>query len=755
MGGSSSQTIGYRYFFSILRGLCRGPVDSIVQIDVADKQAWPATKSELAGYDDEGNPIYEDIPLSEPQTVSGDITIDAGNLFGGDKGEGGIKGTLNVLMGDANQTVHPRVQSILGGLVPAFRGVVTTFFDGLICSNNPYPKSWSWRVRRALRGWDDDTPWYPAKARIVMCGDIHAMNPAHIIYQCLTSKEWGRGLSASDWINEESFIAAANTLADECFGLCMTWNRTTPLDDFVGGVIDHIGAALYPARETGRMTIRLFRQDYDPESLPVFGYDTGLLEIAEDDGTTSEELRNEIMVKYMDPLIKDFRMVRVQNIAALQALGGTSSETIEYAGLPTADLALRIAQRDLRARGLPLRRFKLVFDRRGTPIEPGSVFRIADQDIGIANMVLRAGRVEDDTSGDGKITVVAVEDVFGLPNVSYIDPEPGETTPQDRNPRPALAYAAFEAPYANLVARMTPADLSYVQPEAGYVVTVGRSPTNFSIGFTALQAAGGAALADAGAGTFTPTGKVAPMTAASDTVVLTGGVSLLQLQEGEPLLIGNEIMGIEQITSSTDSTATVKVLRGCYDTVPTPHAENEPAWLFETFNHVSTTEYLEGETITTKMLTRTSSGVLDEADAPTMTTEMAARQYRPYPQGNLKIESNGAMTHFGLVTQIKGDLVMSWSARNRLTQADRLVGQSEGDIPAETDTEYRVRILDENDVEKLSRTYPISATGASIPESDLVAAGVSLSEFTLEVWSKRGAYDSLQRYRIPLEHTLA
>ncbi|WP_220785248.1 hypothetical protein, partial [Bacillus sp. BML-BC021] len=70
------------------------------------------------------------------------VRINAPELFGGDKGEGGLDGTLDVLFGDEDQGGLPRLAAMLGGLGPAFRGISTCFYSGLVTSVNPYPKKW-------------------------------------------------------------------------------------------------------------------------------------------------------------------------------------------------------------------------------------------------------------------------------------------------------------------------------------------------------------------------------------------------------------------------------------------------------------------------------------------------------------------------------------------------------------------------------------------------------------------------------------
>ncbi len=137
--------IGYKYYMDLHMGLCRGPVDQLVQVNVGDREAWPVPyrESDVSG----GGAVD---PVEDNSTVF----ISAAEIFGGDKKEGGILGDLYVLMGAATQTLPAFVRSAIGGLLPAFRVITTVFFHGLLCVNNPYPKSWSFRVRRWSKGWE-------------------------------------------------------------------------------------------------------------------------------------------------------------------------------------------------------------------------------------------------------------------------------------------------------------------------------------------------------------------------------------------------------------------------------------------------------------------------------------------------------------------------------------------------------------------------------------------------------------------------
>lgn len=91
MGGKGSKkvTVGYRYYWDVQAGIGRGPVNEIVAISADDKTVFAGT----------------------PGQVTGNMTvvIDKPDLFGGDDtgGEGGVKGTLDIMMGEPDQVPPP------------------------------------------------------------------------------------------------------------------------------------------------------------------------------------------------------------------------------------------------------------------------------------------------------------------------------------------------------------------------------------------------------------------------------------------------------------------------------------------------------------------------------------------------------------------------------------------------------------------------------------------------------------------------
>lgn len=171
MGGSKKQTVGYRYFMGLHFAICQGPVDALLQINAGDRNAWDGTvrtspiRIKWAMLEAEIN-----MPIPEsgggPATESKQIRIVAPELFGGDKKEGGIMGWADVMMGEDTQQPNDYLVSQLGTPMPAFRGILSLVFrKGMVGAMNPYPKPWSFKVRRIHGGWGGPA-WFPEVAAV-------------------------------------------------------------------------------------------------------------------------------------------------------------------------------------------------------------------------------------------------------------------------------------------------------------------------------------------------------------------------------------------------------------------------------------------------------------------------------------------------------------------------------------------------------------------------------------------------------------
>ena len=858
MGKSKKTTIGYRYFMGLHMGLCRGPVDAIRQIRVGGKVAWTGKV-----------------------TSNSTIRINQPNLFGGDEQEGGVDGELVVLMGHKDQPRHAGLATMLGGLVSAFRGVATMYFDGLVCAMSPYPKEWTPLVQKTKAGWHNNQVWFPEMAEIWMSGyrndyndqwaykveepgssadyssanfddstwpmgrggfgtnappgssltvgtfvpggvgravwirrqinipadvtvniyhddgawlwvdgvaqplesisyyhsrallpagmhqlalkvmdgvpsgspnmfagiavesedadlQIYGMNPAHILYRLYTDPRIGRGLKP-ERLDDESWRAAAATWYSEGLGLCMKWSRSGSIAEFAQSVIDHAGAVIYTSRSTSKLVLKAIRDDYELEDLPLFTPDTGLLSVEDDATSTQQGGINEIIVKYFDPLEKSDKAVREKNLGLVLAMNGiTTSEEVEYKGVPTEALARRLARRDLKAKSGLIKRFKVRLDRRAAELMPGHVFRISDPERGIANMVLRAGKVEHGQITDGAITVTALQDVFGLPANVYRAPEENGYVPPNSSPRVPSIQTAMEVPFRELVQALGQAQALAIDPAAGYLHAGAVAPTALSESF-ALDAR--VAPADfktvVESGAFCPGGFLAEaIDAFAISAKLKEGIGLSEVDIGSAALIGSEIVRVDAIDLTT---SIVTIARGCADTVPAPHGADTSMICYDLWGADDKTEYIAGVSVEAKLRTRTSQGLLSSGLAPTQVLTFASRAARPYPPGRLKI--NGKPSPDALAT---GNAVVEWVHRDRTIQADQLIDADQASIGPETGTTYSVECFYGEDAVPVHTETGLLGTSATVPFG-------SAGTYRLTVKSHRDGLECWQSQAIQLD----
>lgn len=704
--GGGNQTIGYHYYMSLFMGIGRGPVDEITEIRVGDKTVWQGSAS--------NNNIR---------------AINAPEVFGGEKKEGGIQGPFRVMMGEQDQIIPgaesvnvngfggiggiagallgitgaggpyggnktlPALKTMIGGLMGEFRGRVTVWFDGLICSMNPYPKEWKFRLNRSLKGWYLGNAWYAAQARIMLAGGaIKAMNPAHMIYECCTNPQWGRGLASSRM--GTSFQTVADTLVAEGFGMCLAWYRKEDIDVFIQSVLDHIGGTMYLDRETGLVELKLFRADYDPDEIPTFDENNGLLEITDDDTGATDASYNEVIVSGHDPITNEAIQGRAHNLAARMAQGAPATLDKEYKGLPTVELCQRVAQRDLKLASVGLRKFTVVFDRRAWRITPGSVFKINDSRRGIRNLILRAGDIEDSEMVQGRITIKATQDVFGMPLTTFAAPVDRDWSPPSVEAVPPVGAAIFEAGYRDVFRKLGQAEAQAAQEDDAWIGSFAGQPQ-----LTALQydlysrVQGEENYTSGGSHSFTGTALIVGALTATQTEFSVAQVRGFDNDlVGDALRVGNEIMRVDAYDSETN---TFTVARGCADTWPEAHAAGARVWLADDDSGSDGRSYAAGETVQAMHLTRTTSDLLSPDEAVIVSLALKGRAARPYPPVNVLIDSDSIFDDAAMGEQ-HDEPILEWEGRNRIVQADQLVSYFEPGIAEEDGTTYRVRVYNGN-----------------------------------------------------------
>lgn len=734
MGSSNkAQTVGFRYFMGVHIAISHGPVDSVLELIGGETTAWT------------GN-----------VTANGSIGINQPNLFGGEKREGGWVGTVDVMMGESNQAKNPYLVSKINGPVPAYRGLVSLVFRGaqsaaynpitgevryytansfMWSTGNPYFKAPWVRIRRVKKGWSrGNTVWYEAKAQIG-----RDMNPAHIVYECLTNLEWGMGYSPAD-IDDASFRAAADTLFDENFGLSLLWMEQATIEDFIKIILNHVDGTVRIDLRTGLFQLRLIRNDYDIDDIPQLTTDE-ILSVESFQRTAWGDTANEIVVKYTDRNQAD-ATIAVQDLACIEAQGALVSVTREYIGIREGDLAARVATRDLTNVTTPLAKVTLTCNRIAYDWDVTDVFALTWPRLGIDKVAFRIIKINKGTLIEGKITIEAIEDIFGMPTASYVAPADTEWVDPINLPQPALHQRAMEVPYWDIVRTTSAADLAYLEEGYGFGMTMGVIPTSDSFDYSLNASPNNGSYTYVARGSFTPSGVLVsamPIGPGPISFEIQGVYGVDDIEVGTYAYIDNEAFAI---TAFNIDTAVITAQRAVLDTVPAAHLAGARIYFPDNANAgYDLTQRTVGETVYYKLLPSTGKGTLDIANAQPLSLAFTQRAERPYPPANVTVSGQ----YFP--TSLFGSVSLNWANRNREQQTVDLVGFTAGNITPEVDQTTTVRLYSGNTLLRTVSGLTTTSWSYSVAQD---AADGAVQELRLELESSRDGLASWQRHNITI-----
>lgn len=161
-GGGKEQTVGYKYYTGMHMALCKGPVDRLIRIRVDERVVASSSGEGGTGF--------------APVNGSLSVNIQQSEIFGGESREGGISGQVDFMDGGLLQGVNSYLQSVLGGIVPAFRGVASLVLRQVYIGVNPYMKKWDVRLKRIFKREDGSPQWNPLLAEIGNSVPINIQN---------------------------------------------------------------------------------------------------------------------------------------------------------------------------------------------------------------------------------------------------------------------------------------------------------------------------------------------------------------------------------------------------------------------------------------------------------------------------------------------------------------------------------------------------------------------------------------------------
>lgn len=553
---------------------------------------------------------------------------------------------------------------------------------------------------------------------------VQAMNPAHILYYARTCLDMGR--VPIEQMDDASFRAGADWYYSQRFGLCTEYDPSSETaDDFISRIAKVAGASVTRGID-GKYYLDVANGIYDVTTLDSLT-DDDVLDFSEQP-TLLDGAANSIAVKYFDPAKKeDLITPPVQALGLIDAFG-TISQTNEYPEIPTGDLALRVAERDLRAVVTPLKTFELKTTTKAESWRPNQYKRLQLPKRGIADMVVIVGDNKGGQLKSGARTLTLTQEIYGLPTSSYVQVETGVDTRPPQTPVAIAIQAAFEAPYIDVVAALSRADLAALPSDACFLLGVAVDPS-VSRDFTLAVSSGGDYSEEA-TGSWCPTATVLEASGFDDEVfTLANGYQLDRVVVGSAALWGTELVRIDAINVTT---GIVQFGRACGDTVPVKHASGDRIWFYPDDSAADVTEYTTGETVSVKLLTNTGSQQLSVAAAATLGVTFQGRQARPYPPGQFRI--NGQHE----VDSIIGAISLTGVHRDRVQQANQLIDTEMATIGPEPGTTYTARyyvngVLEHTDAGLATPSSTYTPTGAGIVRIEFEAVRDGLASYQMHV----------------------
>jgi hypothetical protein len=693
--------------------------------------------------------------------TEGAISVNQPDLFGGQKKEGGAVGTVHFLPGRSTQVMPEELAAKMGrtsATCPAYRGIASIFFHGAAAANNPFQPGSGYSAGGFL--WSSNNPiiaqsvWAEIERAPKGLDPERAMigpdaNPAHMIFECLVNTDWGLGLS-STLVDGQSFSQAAEILDVEAFGLSMIWTKQAKIEDFISEILDHIQATFFIHPRTGLYTLKLLRDDYDVGTLRVMYPDNAT--VTSFQRKMWGETINEIAVTWTNPVNEQEETVTVQNLAAVAAQGAPIADSRNYYGVRNRDLAMRLASRDLRVASAPLATIEVELDRSSWDLVPGEVVIVDWPEYDLDGLIMRVGSVDFGKVGDPVIRATLLEDVFSLERAGDSDSADTGWTRPGELPAPmahtqVLTLPAFFGNSTDLQAGVL--DLSYPDEVVAMVLAHQTGFDTPAFELLSEQTLSNGATDYAAAGTKATLDRITlsgAMPAATTSVLLATDIGSVRT--------GPQVGGFVFIGAGGDASVEIALVdsydgfdwmlaRGVLDTVPRDWPAGTPVWFVNTGVRIvdDQTVRAPGETPDYKLLSRTSLGILPEADAPIISGTMTARPHLPLRPANVKVNGLGFGT---LAIGAAPNITITWSTRNRTLEDGQVVRWNAAQVVPEYAQETVVTVFDPDGVQ-------VYQQGSLWTETTLVLPASNFARYpavTIQVKSRRDGLWSLQSHSI-------
>lgn len=750
---SSEEVItGYSYVLSMDLALCSGPDVTLHKIWVDKDVLWTGTLN--------GDGIQS--------------TIDKKDIFGGNDRGGGMFGRIRFYSGDFTQSQNaylangPYVQ--LGSGLPAYVGIShivfedqTTIIDlrkwgfDIITIETPFYIG----TQPQLRPLSFELSRYPDNLGLSGSGELiigDDINPVEIIYSLMVEGWGGLGIDPA-LIDTASFSSVASTVFTEGNGMSIAVMQSNDASAVIQECLRQIDGMLYQDPSTGKIKIRLIREDYVVGNLPVFD-ESNIRTMMNFTRNSWAETQNQVRVTFNYRKKKyETGAALVQDFANIGQQGRVRTATVSFPGCTTETLAAQLASREMAQQNIPLFRCTIEVTREASQLVPGDPFVLSWDDYGLVQVVMRVQRFDFGELLNGRIVMECIQDTFAASNAIYAAPEDTEWQPEDRTPVDITDFKVFESPYF-FVNQRDPSEFT-VQPDSSYLWALARNPNNLMEGYdweTSTDVFVNQIVKELVRVDFPLScelvGTVFSYQGQHDGLLkeLTvretypgGNIfhdgSASELRDGAGLIcVNGEIMGYETRTDNLDGTYTLtNVHRALLDTTFENHSDGDIVYLLNSVQWLSRNPNPETGPVYWQFLTFSDKGAQETGDAPTNSALMSQRYDRPEPPDEVLIEG----TRPNEVIGVDNIDVTDWNERNRTEPTGQIVLFTDSDDTTEAGTTYDVRLfldgtlIDSSLGVSSPPSFPINLTGlrrAGLGRLEVEAIRTGLISHSVEFW---------------------
>lgn len=339
--------------------------------------------------------------------------------------------------GQDSQARNSYLEDQLGADVPGYAGTAHIVFERPYIGTSPSLRPLSFELER-----------YPDNLGLDP-GDLvigYDLNPMEILYSAVTEAWGGVGADPSS-IDTASWIAAGATLATEGNGMSLVVSAANDPKSIVEEVLRQVDGILYQDPETGKIVMKLIRDDYVIEDLPVFN-ENNVTAVTDFCRTSWAETVNQLRVTFTYRNKKyEQATAFVQDMANINMQGRIRTTTLSFPGVTEGATAVKIGTRELSQLSVPLFNAVLDTNREGAQLKPGDPFLFSWEEYGLSNVVMRCQRFNQGELLNGKVVMDVIQDRFAASNTLYTGPEDTLWEDSAREVVDITDFLVFESPY--------------------------------------------------------------------------------------------------------------------------------------------------------------------------------------------------------------------------------------------------------------------------------------------------------------------